>query len=299
MTLVEKISKSYLQKLKNKEWYHQRFDGSPLFMSFIASAEVKKEKRKPAGTEADMRICFFDKGKADWYLDMKDVKRGSRVLIEKVKQDKNISKKLLGAWKKDEDLFDKFYIEFNKINLRVLDDKKLVNLYRRYCDLVINRFTSSAIIDHFALGADEILEKILRREIGQLHKESEFTNIFSTATAPTHQSFINQAETELLKIAINSPRDRQKIVAYQQKYYWTKNNYILAQNLSVKYFQSEINNWLKSKKNLRETIAQLQNTPKINIQKKALLFKKYKFTPLLKTLIKISEDFTWWQDERK
>jgi len=29
------------------------------------------------------------------------------------------------------------------------------------------------------------------------------------------------------------------------------------------------------------------------------LFKKYNFSPLLKILLKISEDFTWWQDERK
>ena len=103
MTLVEKISKSYLQKLKNKAWYHQRFDGSPMFMSYIAFAEVRQEKRKPRGTEANVRVCFFDGLKADWYLDMADVRRGAKVIIQLAKQDKNISTKLLRSWKKDED----------------------------------------------------------------------------------------------------------------------------------------------------------------------------------------------------
>jgi phosphoenolpyruvate synthase/pyruvate phosphate dikinase len=293
------MNKINLTNLKNKEWYHQRFDGAPMFMSFIAFAEIKKEKRKPAGTEADIRVCFFDEGKADWYLDMKDVRRGSKVLIEKAKKDKGLSKKLLKAWKKDEELFDKFFIKFNKINLHSLNNNELLNLYKEYVTLAINRFTSSAVIDHFALGTDEIIEKMLRSEIKGLEKESDFTNIFSIATAPIHQSFINKAEIELLKIIIKNPKDVKIIETYQKKYYWTKNNYIQAQTLSVGYFKSEIKNWLKSKKDLRTTLAQLQNTPAINRQKKAQLLKKNRLSPLLKTLITISEDFTWWQDERK
>src|SRR3989338_1298834 len=299
MTLVEKISKSYLQKLKNKAWYHQRFDGSPMFMSYIAFAEVRQEKRKPRGTEANVRVCFFDGLKADWYLDMADVRRGAKVIIQLAKQDKNISTKLLRSWKKDEDLFYKFYVNFNKIKLDKLTDHELLKLYENYTALALNRFTSSAVIDHFALGTDEIIEKMLRTEIGKLEKESEFTNIFSIATAPTHQSLINQAEIELLQIAIQSPKDTRKISSYQKKYYWTKNNYITAQNLTVKYFTQEINNWLASKKDLSATVRQPTNTPRLNKQKKAGLFKKYHFSPLLKTLLKISEDFTWWQDERK
>jgi len=296
---MSKLAPINLTSLKNKQWYHQRFDGCPLFMSYIAFAEVRQEKRKPAGTEADVRICFFDDGKADWYLDMKDVNRGSQALIKSAKKDKNLSIKLLAKWKNDEQLFDQFFKKFQKINIKQLTDSELINLYEQYTKLSLNRFTSSAVIDHFALGTDEVVEKMLRNEVGSLLKESDFTNIFSIATAPIHQSFINQAEIDLLKIAISSPLDKNKIKVHQQKYYWTKNNYIKAQNLSVAYFKKEINNWLKLGKDLQASLRQLQNTPKINKQRKEKLFKQYKFSPLLKILLKISEDFTWWQDERK
>ena len=296
---IKKLKKFDPLKLKNKDWYHQRFDASPLFTSFIAFAEVRREKRKPAGTEADMRICFFKDGNADWYLDMKDVRRGSNVLIKFAQKNKNLSARIIKDWKMDEELFNNFFHAFNKINLRALDDLELLNLFEKYVNIALNRFTSSAIIDHFALGTDEIVERMLRQEVGKLDKESDFTNIFSVATAPVHQSFINRAEIELLKIAIATPLNWGKIGAYQRKYYWLKNNYIKARNLSVRHFANEIDNWKKSKKDLRVYLRQMRITPRLNKARKLKLFKKYNFSPLLKTLLKISEDFTWWQDERK
>jgi len=132
MTLVEKISKSYLQKLKNKAWYHQRFDGSPMYLFAIGEAEIRQEKRKPAGTEADVRVCFFNSGQADWYLDMEDVKRGAQVIINKARENQNISTKLLKAWKEDEDKFEEFFNDFHKINLKKLINKELLELFNKY-----------------------------------------------------------------------------------------------------------------------------------------------------------------------
>ena len=296
---MRQLNKSYLEKLKNKEWYHQRFNGSPIFMSYIALAEPKKEERKPKGTEADVRVFFIENRRADWYLDMSDIKRGVEAMINLAKKDKNISTKLLHKWKKDEDKFQKFFDNFPKINIRQLSDEELLKLYQEYSKLIINRFTSSSIIDHFALGTDEIIANMMRKEIGKTERESDFTDIFSTATAPVHQSFVNKAEMDLLKITIESPNNLDEIKKYQQKYYWIKNNFIDAKNLSVKHFQKEIVTWLKSGTDLKKHLSQLENTPRINKQKKYRLLKKYKFSPLLRTLIKISEDFTWWQDERK
>src|SRR3990167_7350910 len=108
--------------LNGKQWYHQRFDGSPMYICFIAEAEVRREKRKPAGTEADMRVFFCHDRKGDWYLDMKDVRRGSEVMIKLAKKDPQISTKLLRAWKSDEQKFQQFFNGFDKIALRRLTD---------------------------------------------------------------------------------------------------------------------------------------------------------------------------------
>lgn len=287
-----------LSLLKNREWYHQRFDGCPMFMWFIADSELKKEKRKPAGTEADIRVSFFYHGVGDWYLDMKDVRRGARVIVNLAKTDKKISTRLLAAWKKDEQSFDNFWQKFPKVDLKKMSDGELARFWNKYWNLGANRFTSSAIIDHFALGTDELIGQMLRKELkGEWDKESDFTRLFSIATAPVHQSFINQAEIELLKIIVGKSKD--SLDEYQKKYYWTKNNYYIAQHLSVDFFKKEIKAWKASGKNLNLELKRIADTPKNNQREKNKLLKKYNLSPLLQTLLKISEDFTWWQDERK
>ena len=296
------ISDSKLNKLiKGKKWYHQRFDGSPMFLFAVGEAETRQEVRKLKRTEADVRVCFFSHGKADWYLDMKDVNRGAKVIIERAKRDPKISTKLLKAWEKDEKIFEKFFWkEFPKINLKKLSEEELIELWERYYNLFISRFTSSSIIDHFALGTDEIISDMLRKEITKQSSglsTSELGELFSIATAPVAQSFINEAEIDLLKIV--TKQSKQTLREYQKKYFWTKNNYVVGQELSIKDFKEDIESWKKSGKDLKAELGYIKATPNRNKRKKDKLFKQYKLSKLLRTLIKISDDFSWWQDERK
>lgn len=298
MQQVKDLIPKLRKKLSSKQWYHQRFDGSPMFLFPIAEAETKREKRKPAGTEAMVRVCFFESGKADWYLAMQDIKRGADKIIQLAKKNHGIPAELLDAWQKDEQKFEHFFWrEFPKINLKKLSDQELIEFWNRSYYLFINRVTSSSIIDHFALGTDELISQLLRRQVGKLEKESQFTQIFSIATAPIHQSFINQAEIDLLEIALG--KSKEKLSNYQKRYFWTRNNYYLAQELDIKHFQEEINAWKFSKKDLGKELKRIKDVPRANKLNKQQLFKKYCFSSFLKTLIKISEDFTWWQDERK
>lgn len=285
--------------ISGRQWYHQRFDGSPMFLFAVGEAETRIEKRKPKGTEADVRVSFFSHGKADWYLDMADIRRGAGAVIKLAKKDPKISDKLLKAWQRDEAVFERFFWdEFPKINLRAYFQNELLELWKRYYRLFIDRFTSSSIIDHFALGTDEIIARMLRSELeGKLTKESQFTEIFAIATAPVHQSFINQAEIDLLKIALK--KSDTGLDDYQKKYFWTKNNYVLAEIITRDHFKHDIKAWWESGKDLKAELKRIEGTPRKNREKKRKLFQKYKLSRLLRTLIKISEDFTWWQDERK
>lgn len=288
----------YSQKLKGHNWYHQRFDGCPLFIFPVAEAEARIEARKPKGTAAKHRVCFFEGGKADWYLDMEDIERGAKIIVELAGRKKAISKSLLKLWKRDEQAFENFFWKkFLKISLKKLTDRQLLEFWHKIYNLYLNRFTSSSVIDHFALGTDELIGKMIRKEIGQVEKESEFTEIFSTLTAPVHQSFINRAEIDLLKIAVK--QSNQSLADYQKKYYWTKNNYFEAKILSIQHFKEEINAWRLSRKDLKLELFRIENTPIVNRRKKVSLLKKLKLSRLLTRLLAISEDFSWWQDERK
>jgi phosphohistidine swiveling domain-containing protein len=295
------MSDNHLKKLlNNQEWYHQRFDGAPMYLYFIVEAQLKKEKRKPNGTQSDVLVSFFgNDSKADWYINMKEIRLGSKVIINLAKRNKNIGSVFLGAWKKDEKKFDNFFDKYKFYNLKKFSDKDLLNFFNEFHTLYINRITSSSLIDNFALGTDEIIADMLRKEIKGIKKESDFTECFSIATAPVHQSFINKAEMDLLKIALQTPASKKKIEEYQKKYFWIKNNYFEAKILSADFFAREIQEWKKMKIDLKERYLKIKNTALKNKRNKLILFKRYNLSELLKALLKISEDFTWWQDERK
>jgi len=294
------MQQSLLKLLKGKKWYHQRFDGCPMFIGAIAEAETRKESRKPTGCIPKVRVGFFEGGSCDWYLDMNDVMSGAKELVLKAKSDPKLSEKFFRVWKKDEQLFDNFFWgEFPKINLSGLSTQVLVKLWQRYWRLAVARFTSSSIIDHFALGTDELIEKMLKRElkVEVSLKETDFTRIFSIATAPVHQSFINLAEIDLLNIILG--KSKLKLAEHRKKYFWTKNNYITAQELDIKYFEREIKNWQRSGKDLEFELQKIRETPRRNKRLKQKIFLKFNLSKHIRNLIKISEDFTWWQDERK
>lgn len=297
------ISPESEKLISGKEWYHQRFDGSPLFIGTIAEAELKREERKPAGTEANVRACFFSEGKADWYLDMADVRRGANAMTELARKDPRTSEKLLARWKRDEFLFERFFWkEFPVINLKTLSDNDLVSRWNAYWHMAVRRLSSSAIIDHFALGTDETIRNLLRKEVyasrvGKKLKESQFTEIFATATAPIHLSFINFAEIDLLKIATGTSNET--LAQYRDRHFWITNNYVRAEVLPIAYFKKELRAWQLSKKNLSVELKRIQDTPRRNLLKKQELFRRFSFSSELRTLIRISEAFSWWQDERK
>lgn len=293
------------EKFKGRNWYHQRFDGSPMFLFMVGEAETRKEERKRAGMEASWRICFFDEGKADWFLDQEDIDRGTRIFMDLAEKNENISADFMARWKDDENKCQRYFDQFDAKKLKSLDDEELAGEFEKYHDLYLNRFSSSSIIDHFALGTDNIIADMIRQEAGPFAKESEFTNVFSILTAPVHQSFINTAELELLKIAlevkngkdIKSDEIQNQLIEHQKKYFWTNNNYVKSRVLSVSDFEEEIASWLKGGADLEEQIKLIEATPtnSRNAKEKVLASLSEK----LKRLIKISEDFTNWQDERK
>ncbi len=286
------------KEYEGREWYHQRFDGSPLFIYAIADADLKQEKRKPAGTESDVGICFFEDGQADWYLDMKDVRRAVDALMQELYEDPDFSQNLMARWKDDEKAFaDFFFKEFPTIDLKALNDDELVSLWKRYWSLFHLRTTSTAIIDHFSLGTDVLVADMVRDELGETKRESEFTAIFSTATAPTHLSFINLAEIDLLRIITGRSNDT--LEQYREKYYWTMNNYVRAHVRTIEEIKEDVASWKGSGKDLEGVLDELTETPKRNQKAKEELFSKHEFSAHLQALLKMSEDFTWWQDERK
>src|SRR3989338_8477256 len=295
------------QKVKQwmgRQWYHQRFDGSPYFIHFIAEAELRTEKRKH-GANFMVHYCFFEDGKADWYIEMDDIKKVYTAVIKAGQQGHTF----LEDWKQDELAFENICKEIMAAKLFSLSDDELIQLHERFIEITLNRNTSSSLIDGFALGTDELVANQIKEiyEKSTLKNSLRFTEVFSTLTAPVHLSFINEAEVHFLKtieaIQKNHPKNQERTLEllqqHQQKFFWIHNNYVTATILSVDYFKQEMDKFLHLKIDLLKEFIKIQDTPSINREKKNVLMQKLAIPEDLQLLLKISEDFTYWQDERK
>lgn len=293
-----------LEQWKGKKWYHQRFDGSPYLIHYIAEAEIRKEQRKGNGHN-DVHYCFFEEGKADWYILMDEIERIYKDVIARGKKNPRISKDLIKAWKADEAKFYNKCREIGTLDLSKLDKSALQELHDDFVETALRRNSSSSIIDGFALGTDEMVSEQIKKvyEQSSLKTEIRFSEVFSTLTAPVHLSFINDAEVALLKIAVlvkkNPGQKRTLLEEHQKKCFWIRNNYVDAYVLNVEYFTEEVEKLLNLSVDINLHIKKIEETPYVNKQKKKELMAKLDLPQELKLLITISEDFTYWQDERK
>jgi len=318
------LIKKVLSGLVGREWYHQRFDGCPYFIENIATSETLFEKRKFIPNTGTLRICFFKNDRADWYIPQQDNIDTTNLFLDLAKTRPNINKEVMKDWEQDEKVFFEVCAEIEKTDLSNLSDRQLIALLDNLKKHARARFTSSSLIDGFALGSDEIVAGMIRDIAIKYNKENEFPKIFSTLTAPVRLSFINYIELDLLKIAAeiakhpklkkvvkekstfeslkeleNYPKLLEKLKNHQKSYYWSKNNYVHNNILSGNDFLKEIKELFEHNLNPQEELTKIKTTPSRNLTEKEKLFTELKISPYLKTLIHLSEDFTYWQDERK
>ena len=98
---VSGLIKKTLFNWTGKQWYHQRFDGSPYFMHLIAEAEIVTHQDRKEGADFTVHYCFYDNGKADWYIEMEDIKKVYTAVIKNGKGDLKWSERFSGrCWRR-------------------------------------------------------------------------------------------------------------------------------------------------------------------------------------------------------
>ena len=257
-----------------KEWYHQRFDGSPYFIHFIAEAQITFHEARKEGGDFSVHYCFYDNGKADWYMLVEEINKITDAVIKNGKGDLKYSDKLMARWDKDERIFYDACGEIRINNLETLSDKKLIEMHDWYVEIILNRNSSSSLIDGFALGSDQLVANKIQTvyDSSELKDGTRFAEVFSCATAPVHLSFINEAEIVLLEIAALVKKDKSKreelLKDYHSKYFWTRNNYVDAHILSVGHFREELDKMLQAYPDPEAEAERIRQVPVANKMKK-------------------------------
>ena len=324
MKYNKSLLNQYISKLKGKKWYHQRFDGCPHFIHYIAEAEDRDEPRKQ-GWNFNVHVCFYNNDRADWFIPMEDINRVTNDILEKTKKDSTIGKLLIKDWEQSKKEFYDVCKKVHETKLSDLSDKELFALFNEFRKKTLDNVTSSSIIDCFALGSDEKIAKMISVLLAGKNLNNNYPEIFSKLTAPIDPSFINEAEVSLLRIALKIEevnnglkkfilthtleesleeikRDKQiyaLLEKHEKEYFWSKNNYVHANILDKKHFMKELREIFETGFNIAAEIKKITETPSINKEVKKKLAEHLHVSPHLKNLLTISEEFTWWQDQRK
>ena len=298
------LIKINFSNLQNKKWYHQQADGCLFAVEAVVEPYTDKEKRRKNCEYK--HICLLCKDElGHWYHDQDDLRRITKNIADKAQKQVDFSKKLMKKWKKDEDKFFTESKKFDKIDFKKLSDKELKRQFVSYVETYLKSVTSSSIIDGFALGTDELIQTEIRNFLKTIGKEETQYQCFTTLTAPITQSFINEAEISLLRVAdlVKNGKDYQKALAIHTKnYFWTKNNYNSAYVLTEEDFMKEIEAMIKGTGegvDFKKEIERIKSTPIKSQKEKEKLIRQINLPKYIRNLLTISEDFTYWQDERK
>lgn len=294
------------QRLLKEQWYHQRFDGCPYLLTFIALAETKREKRKGVG-HAELRTGFFFNHRSDWYILEQDNKRTTNWFLGKSKEDSLFTKNLMKEWEESENQTLEMIKGIDAVDLSFLNTQELRQLHKKYLEVFVNAFSSSSIIDGFALGSDKVIADKIYNFLKQIGKEEGYNKIFSILTAPIHLSFENKAEISLLKIAEkcleiedwkNNEEIRKLLEQHQKNYFWIHNNYVDDIVLDYDFFLKELKQRLQ-KGTTKQDLQHLQDHSRKVMEEKQNLIKELNLPEDITSLLIYSEDFTKWQDDRK
>jgi len=188
----------------------------------------------------------------------------------------------------------------------------------------VKAVTSSSLIDGFALGSDDYIFKNLNQLLKAKGLERQRQRYFAILTAPVHQSFMAEAEIKLLQIGLEIKKHHAlikfiknasladiekklkkyseiflKLNEYQQNHFWTRNNYVDNNVLSLRFFLKELLALVKQDVDFEREIKRLAQIPRQNKRAKQKLMKELNLPTYFKNLLVISEDFTYWQDQRK
>ncbi len=294
------------EKWLGRSWYHQRFDGSPYLLHMIAEAEIITRREEKDGLAFDQHFCFFEEGKADWYIDIEEIDRITKKILGYAISDPHISKKLIVDYENFEKKFYEACNYIGKKNLYDLSNQELIKLHNDFLATILERNSSSSIIDGFALGSDRLLEEkinIIYKNTPQLQKKFTPSEIFSKLTTPAHSSFIREAELDLFKliqqIRKNNHEKPKLIRRYQERYFWIRNNYVDSHALTPLYFEEEIARIESSELDVDEEIQRLESMPENNAVAKKEILSHITLDSTTQFLLEVTEDFTGWQDDRK
>ncbi len=289
-----------LPQIRAATWYRQRFDACPHFMFFLGEAHISSIQHTPFPFGQRIAYAGFSKNRADWYHALEELELTSSQIIQASQKDPTISTKMIQEFKEWETKFYAKCLEIEKNDLQKLSNKELIQLYDELAHIYTQKLNASPLIDGFALSTDKLIAQKLQQFLESKRLSEKFVQYFAILTSPIFHSFLQKEEMDLLALAEatkENPDSRaEKLMEHQRQFFWIQNNYVKDHLLRIDFFEEKIGHFNKDYSKQRKGI---QSIPKNNLRQKQALMNELNLPTELRTLLKITDDFNYWQDERK
>jgi phosphoenolpyruvate synthase/pyruvate phosphate dikinase len=284
-----------LSNLQKKSWYLEHFNGYPAFTEMSGTGFTKKlyDSNLPV---YKIDLCYYRDGEGDFMSLVTEHQRVGGSIIKKYIQNKNQFEKLYNQWLKNFDLMMNFYYETFNEYLGKLDIEELKKWMNNFYNFYSKEVSLPGFINGYMFYADSRFNDILKAFCQKNHIKNHI-EIYSILSAPLEQSFINEEEEDLKKIAKNYLRKKdvkKTLYKHLTKYSWIKSSYTGFKKYSKKDAIKEMKELIRTS-NLKSIKYIFQK----NKNKKEKLFEKYIFTKEIKAITHITELFIIWQDKRK
>jgi len=259
-------------------------DGLPVYFEMTMAGFTDKLKGNHLSSY-EIGISHFIKESVDYISLLQDQNKIGREIIKDFLSNPS---NILNLYKEWVDSYKKMLNRFSTVfdyDLKTFNDEKLLALSDDIYSFYREEVSMPGFSDGFMFYAEKRLNDLIV-EYCDLNKLNNFTEIFTTLTASTESSFFNEKESDLSNI--KDQKSKNKLL---KKYAWINSSYAGYKPYTLENLENDlkdIKDPALAKKQLSDNKLAKQN-----------LMKKHKFNDDILAIVKLTDLFIKWQDQRK
>lgn len=238
----------------------------------------------------------------DWYYDAKSMREGREKILKHAYEDMKFTERFFSEWK---GYFEEYVAAYEKIahdDITQLDREEIGNNMMILREVQINQGRYGYVVDTFLTSEEQDwLEKNIIDELG----EKATPEVVAILTLPAYNSFVQDSEIALLKIAkiikegTSDDEIETALEKFVQDFFWLEATYREANRIDSEKAKILVEEKVKSVDDIESVLNELESSVENNVQQKKDLIEKLNVSEKLQSTLRISEIFTHIQDRRK
>lgn len=248
-----------------------------------------------AGINYGPMVSKFEDGVVDLYLDPTNDGIIASSIFKKI-QSGYFTELQTNVYKKAKNLLD-FSRKLREQSWSSLKDKELGDLYLEFCQKFIEMRTYSSLPTAMESGTNlwtNYLQQILD---GKIIDAVEKNKVFSLLTTPEKRSYLQEFDIQVIKTAIESPNNEEKINSIASNFAWIHYAFE-GVPITSNDVKEKIKELVKSD-NLNEKLQEYESKADIIVKEKEVIYQRYAFSQKEKEAFEIGAEIVFIKFFRK